>query len=121
MRVEVRAFVSDRTLDGRVYSANTGAVHVIDDDDEGMVELMRRLQRRGLVTISRAAPAVRDGSGYVDRDELQMLRGRAEALGVRVDGRWKAERLRTEIERVRTEIETEGRPTVADSEGERVI
>lgn len=51
MIIRTRDYVNDRTADGRVYSAGGGATSFIDDDDEGMVALMRSLAARGLVDI----------------------------------------------------------------------
>lgn len=53
MKITTRDHVNARTSDGRVYSAGQGAVTLVDDDDTGMVELMRDLERRGLVDIEK--------------------------------------------------------------------
>lgn len=43
MKVRTLNQVNDRTAGGHIYSAGEGAVSVIDDADEDMVALMRKL------------------------------------------------------------------------------
>jgi hypothetical protein len=43
--------VNDRTAGGHIYSAGEGAVTVVDDADEDMIALMRRLAAAGQVEI----------------------------------------------------------------------
>lgn len=54
MRIRTLDQVHGRTADGRVYSAGEGAVTDVDDDDNGMVDLMRQLAKAGLVEIIEA-------------------------------------------------------------------
>ncbi len=118
MRIETLDYVSGRTTDGRVYSAMQGAVTDVDDADTGMVDLMRSLAARGLVRIHGEPDTdsdERDGDdeaetkdGTAQPAEVKQarldpqeaaLRVRADELGIKVDRRWGAERLRAEVAR----------------------
>lgn len=99
MRIKVLGHVNARTLDGRVYSAMEGTVTEIDDNDEGMVALMRELAAGGQVDVVDPEPE--------PAEDLDALRAEAEAAGVRIDKRWGADRLREEIESARAPEATE--------------
>ena len=87
MHIKTLGHVNGRTADGRVYAAGEGAETVIDDDDEGMVTLIRGFVDSGLVELL-------DDPEPPDLDELRV---EAEAAGVKVDKRWGPERLAAEI------------------------
>jgi len=111
MYIKTLQQVNARTLDGRVYSAGEGAVTEIDDDDAGMVGLAKGLIASGQAEHYGDAGTVDgdsetgdeptgDGEDLEEKDpevELEELRAEAEAAGVKVDGRWGADRLREEI------------------------
>ncbi len=59
MRITTLDHVNGRTSDGRVYSAGAGAVTDVDDDDAGMVALMRDLAKAGLVEIAEPKPKLK--------------------------------------------------------------
>jgi hypothetical protein len=113
MQIKTTKQVNARTQDGRVYAAGEGSISEFDDDDAGMIGLAKSLIASG------QAEHYGD-AGSVDEDELTefepdevisdepdtevdpeaelaQLRELAEDAGVKVDGRWGAERLREEI------------------------
>ena len=108
MQIKTTRQVNARTLDGRVYAAGEGTVSEFDDDDAGMVGLAKSLIASGQAEHYGDAGTV-DGEtvdestgdeGSEEKDpeaELVDLRAEAEAAGVKVDGRWGADRLREEI------------------------
>ncbi len=95
MRIKTRGHVNGRTADGRVYSAGEGAVTEIDDNDEGMVALMRGLAAEGQVDIIEPEPE--------PPEDLDALRAEAEAAGLKIDKRWGADRLSLEIAAAKAE------------------
>lgn len=57
MKVKTKDFASGRTSDGRVYSAMADTETIVDDDDEGMVALMKQLAAAGVVEIVKESKA----------------------------------------------------------------
>jgi hypothetical protein len=51
VKIRTKDHATGRTSDGRVYSAMAGTETVVDDDDEGMVALMKQLAASGVVEI----------------------------------------------------------------------
>lgn len=106
MQIKTKTHVNARTLDGRVYSAMEGTVTEIDDDDAGMVGLAKSLIASGqaehygdagTTEITEPETPVEPPADDDPEAELADLREQAEAAGVKVDGRWGADRLREEI------------------------
>ena len=117
MQIKTTRQVNARTLDGRVYAAGEGTVTEIDDDDVEMVAMAKSLIGSGQAEHYGDAGTVDGNDGDTETetedetetenetenavdpdDELAQLRAEAEAAGVKVDGRWGADRLREEIE-----------------------
>lgn len=127
MKFQTKNHVSGRTADGRVLSVMEGKASEVDDDDEGMVALVRGWAEAGAVELldveeeggdsetaasgSEAAASEQADAGNGVDDELVQLRTEAEVLGVKVDGRWGADRLREEIAAV-------GKSTSSSSDGD---
>jgi hypothetical protein len=57
VKVKTKDFASGRTSDGRVYSAMADTETIVDDDDEGMVALMKQLAAAGVVEIVKESKA----------------------------------------------------------------
>ena len=120
MKIKTTRQINARTLDGRVYAAGEGTVTEIDDDDADMVGLAQALIASGQAEHYGDAGTVDGNDGETDpdpdvralgdppaEDDLDALRADAEAAGVKVDGRWGADRLREEIEAAASAAETE--------------
>jgi hypothetical protein len=118
MRIRTITQVNSRWADGRTYAAGEGTVSVVDDADHDAVAHMRYLARVGQVEILAEDPEPEEESEeesdretvdkiaepvevkdarIVPGDDLDALRRIAQDLGVRVDRRWGADRLRQEI------------------------
>jgi hypothetical protein len=117
MRIRTITQVNSRWLDGRTYAAGEGTVSVVDDADHDAVAHMRYLATTGQVEILAedpepepepeesvpetvdkiAEPVEVKDARIVPGDDLDALRRIAQDLGVRVDRRWGADRLRQEI------------------------
>lgn len=114
MNITINNHVNGRTSDGRVFAAGAGTRTVVEDGDEPMVALMREWAATGDVQIlddqaEKSEPdeeepvteagAADTGEEILEEPEvvLAQLREQAEAAGVKVDGRWGADRLREEI------------------------
>ena len=106
MKIQTTRQINARTFDGREYVADKDTVTEIDDDDAGMVGLARSLIMSGqaehygdagTLDGSEDAPAPEPNDPPAE-DDLDALRADAEAAGVKVDGRWGADRLREEID-----------------------
>ena len=106
MQIKTTKQVNARTLDGRVYAAGEGTVTEIDDNDPEMVGLAKSLIGSGQAEHYGDAGTADGNDGETEdgpedppaEDDLDALRAEAEAAGVKVDGRWGADRLREEIE-----------------------
>jgi hypothetical protein len=115
MKIRTITQVNSRWLDGRTYAAGEGTVTVVDDRDRDAVAHMRHLAATGQVEILddepepepvqaemvdkityTYTPEVKDAQ-IVIGDEMDELRRDAQNLGVKVDRRWGADRLRQEI------------------------
>lgn len=111
MQIKTKTQINTSTFDGRAVSADEAAVIEIDDDDAGMIGLAKSLISSGQAEFYGDAGAVDDsepgGEGTEPEAELDHLREQAEAAGVKVDGRWGADRLREEIEAAASAAETE--------------
>lgn len=114
MFIKTTRQVNARTLDGRVYAAGEGTVSEFDDDDSGMIGLAKSLiasgqaEHYGDAGTTEDAPPPPPQEPPADGDpeaELAQLRAEAEAAGVKVDGRWGADRLREEIAAAKAEAE----------------
>jgi hypothetical protein len=57
VKIKTKDFASGRTSDGRVYSAMADTETIVDDDDEGMVALMKQLAAAGAVEIVKETKA----------------------------------------------------------------
>jgi hypothetical protein len=118
MRIRTITQVNSRWLDGRTYSAGEGTVSVVDDADVDAVGHMRYLAATGQVEIlaedpepepepeEESAPETVDkiaepvevkDARVVPGDDLDEMRQHAQRLGLKVDRRWGADRLRQEI------------------------
>jgi hypothetical protein len=112
----------DGRVSGSIDRARVAELHAGTDDEElrayyrdllGDSEEGRAVEQPTEVDVDQpteAGPFINaDGTGFepqpaVERDdELEALRAEADALGVKVDKRWGADRLRSEIDAVRTE------------------
>jgi hypothetical protein len=116
MRIRTITQVNSRWLDGRTYAAGEGTVSVVDDGDRDAVAHMRYLAGVGQVEILAEDPEpdpeqpemvdkiadreVKDSRQPELADPLAGLRSQAQLLGIRVDRRWGADRLRDEISAV---------------------
>ena len=115
MQIKTTRQINARTLDGRVYAAGEGTVSEFDDNDADMVGLAQSLIASGqaehygdagTADDEPPAPPVDSPDNKTEgvvipndpEAELEQLRAEAEAAGVKVDGRWGADRLREEIE-----------------------
>ena len=116
MQIQTKTHINARTQDGRTYAAGEDTISDIDDDDAGMVALAQSLIMSGQAVHYGDAGTVDDDEPPADDpaddteaeaeaeadteadDELAQLRADAEAAGVKVDGRWGADRLREEIQ-----------------------
>lgn len=116
MQIKTTRQINARTLDGRVYAADEDTVTEIDDDDAGMIGLAKSLISSGQAEFYGDAGAVDDSEPVGDEPtgeesdpdaELDHLREQAGAAGVKVDGRWGADRLREELEAAASVAETE--------------
>jgi hypothetical protein len=124
MKIRTITQVNSRWTDGRTYAAGEGTVSVVDDGDRDAVAHMRYLAGVGQVdilpedpdpepelepepdeeeesdpeTVDKIAdPAEVKDARIVSGDDLDALRRTAQNLGVKVDRRWGADRLRQEI------------------------
>ena len=101
MQIKTTRQVNARTWDGSAVAAGDGEVIEIDDADVGMVGLAKSLIGSGQAEFYGDAGTVgEDVDAGEEKDpeaELDDLREEAEAAGVKVDGRWGADRLREEI------------------------
>ena len=105
MRIKTTRQINARTLDGRVYAAGEDTVSEIDDDDDGMVAMAKSLIVSGQAVHYGDAGTVEGEEPPSEppaeeppaEDDHDALRADAEAAGVKVDGRWGADRLREEI------------------------
>ena len=102
MKFTVLGQVSTRSRDGRVFSAMDGTESEVDDVDTDMCDAIRALPASLIEIHEEQAPAAPPAAPAVvgsadDVSELDSLRAQAEAMGIKVDRRWGADRLRDEI------------------------
>lgn len=71
-----------------------------------------------VVPTQRPAKPDADGDGDVDDDDLEILRERARSLGIKVNPRWKHERLTAEIEKVEEAKKDADAAANADGDGD---
>ena len=113
MKITTLVQVNERARDGRVYAAGEGTTRIVPDDDKDMVDLMRAMAAKGVVTIEEPepepepepevseveqSPADQTNTDVAQADDaLAVLRAEAITVGVKVDKRWGVDRLREEI------------------------